>query len=323
MTYSCTDFTESVLNALNIIVPDEAMDNPEAQADLALGEIDRMDNAANLNGLLLKALSDMRGEIDAIKGYWTEGLDNFAQQADQAIAAAAGVPLIPAAAIVPLVVDWQAIAKALAGELRGCMHQIGQMRGMFDTDKTIQESMDDAEETMGRYNAALKGPSNIATATIWTLSTCIPNDAVPCIPDVYTDEASALAGFEAAMRGEWASNGPHDDDGPVPFPDGNPHNALEMLEEATAGREDDIEPWGGYIFMAHKVPMPIASVWTCTTDGDNCPLTTTVHATREEAEARARGELSDASDILTGDALSESWGAEFDGACIIEEHKRS
>jgi hypothetical protein len=41
---------------------------------------------------LLKALQDMRGEIDSIQGYWTEGLDNFAMQADQAIEHATGVP---------------------------------------------------------------------------------------------------------------------------------------------------------------------------------------------------------------------------------------
>lgn len=37
---------------------------------------------------LLDALKNLRAEIEAISGYWTEGLDNFAQQADAAIAKA-------------------------------------------------------------------------------------------------------------------------------------------------------------------------------------------------------------------------------------------
>lgn len=39
MTYSCTDFTDTILDALGIVVPEEAMDDPSAQADLALGAI--------------------------------------------------------------------------------------------------------------------------------------------------------------------------------------------------------------------------------------------------------------------------------------------
>jgi hypothetical protein len=37
---------------------------------------------------LLIALKNLRAEIEAISGYWTEGLDNFAMQADAAIAKA-------------------------------------------------------------------------------------------------------------------------------------------------------------------------------------------------------------------------------------------
>ncbi|WP_306049235.1 hypothetical protein [Oceaniradius stylonematis] len=37
---------------------------------------------------LLNALKAMRGELDAMSGYWTEGMANFAQQADDVIAKA-------------------------------------------------------------------------------------------------------------------------------------------------------------------------------------------------------------------------------------------
>ncbi|MGY3482255.1 hypothetical protein ACVW1C_000138 [Bradyrhizobium sp. USDA 4011] len=42
MTYTCTDFTDSILDALNVDVPDEDSDSPSAQADLALAEIERL-----------------------------------------------------------------------------------------------------------------------------------------------------------------------------------------------------------------------------------------------------------------------------------------
>jgi len=42
MGYSCSDFTDTILNALGIIVPEEAYDDPSAQADLALIEIERL-----------------------------------------------------------------------------------------------------------------------------------------------------------------------------------------------------------------------------------------------------------------------------------------
>ena len=36
MTYSCSDFTDSILDALGIVVPESALDSPSDQADLAL-----------------------------------------------------------------------------------------------------------------------------------------------------------------------------------------------------------------------------------------------------------------------------------------------
>jgi len=41
MGYSCSDFTDSILDALGIVVPEESLDSPSDQADLALAEIER------------------------------------------------------------------------------------------------------------------------------------------------------------------------------------------------------------------------------------------------------------------------------------------
>lgn len=42
MTYTCTDFTDTILDALDIEVPKESWDSPSDQADLALAEIERL-----------------------------------------------------------------------------------------------------------------------------------------------------------------------------------------------------------------------------------------------------------------------------------------
>lgn len=45
MGYSCTDFTDDILEALNINVPDEDNDSPACQANLALAKIEQMQQA--------------------------------------------------------------------------------------------------------------------------------------------------------------------------------------------------------------------------------------------------------------------------------------
>lgn len=61
MSYSCTDFTDSILNALGIEVPQELWDNPEGQAQLAIAEINR-----------LQALEEPRKLAEANGGTWGE-----------------------------------------------------------------------------------------------------------------------------------------------------------------------------------------------------------------------------------------------------------
>lgn len=61
------------------------------------------------------------------------------------------VPVAPAQ-------DWRQIAQDLAGALDACIHQIGQMRGMFgDEDGTIAEAVSDAEDAAEAYRRAAAG----------------------------------------------------------------------------------------------------------------------------------------------------------------------
>lgn len=45
MGYSCADFVDTILDALNIELPEEAYDDPGSQADLALSAIARLNKA--------------------------------------------------------------------------------------------------------------------------------------------------------------------------------------------------------------------------------------------------------------------------------------
>jgi len=68
-------------------------------------------------------------------------------------------------------------------------------------------------------------------------------------------------------------------------------------------------------------------VWTVTTDGDNCPITTTVHVTKAAACRRVRDDLANRFTSAELDAagddlerLASMWEVTNDGACAIEEH---
>ncbi len=131
----------------------------------------------------LSALKDLRREIDAISEYWTEGLSNFAQQADAVIAAAES-------ALTP---DWRVIARDLAGALDACTGQIGQMRGMFDDgDGEIAQALEDAEKAAARYTKAVAPAPDApapATRTIWTCTT--DGDECELTVTVHNTEAEA------------------------------------------------------------------------------------------------------------------------------------
>ena len=95
---------------------------------------------------------------------------------------------------------------------------------------------------------------------IWTLATCIPSDSAPCIPSVFTDEATAQAAFDRAMRGAWESNAPINNDSgePLEYPEGNPLSAHDAM--AAKNRDADRDDlWGEYTLTAHTVDLPDVS----------------------------------------------------------------
>lgn len=58
MAYSCSDFTDAVLDALQIKVPEADADNPAAQADLALAAIAELQRKAAAMPALVTALGN-------------------------------------------------------------------------------------------------------------------------------------------------------------------------------------------------------------------------------------------------------------------------
>lgn len=65
------------------------------------------------------------------------------------------------------------------------------------------------------------------------------------------------------------------------------------------------------------------TVWTATTEGNNCPVTTTVHATESDALRRVLADLDlppNWRGSATNDQVCTAWSEHNDGPCIIEEH---
>ena len=86
MAYSCSDFTDSILAALGITVPEEYRDDPAMQAMIALGRITNMqeiitecrayirfqlDDARHLKRPLPHTLTELMERMDACLS-WTD-----------------------------------------------------------------------------------------------------------------------------------------------------------------------------------------------------------------------------------------------------------
>ncbi|SHH04794.1 hypothetical protein [Bradyrhizobium erythrophlei] len=67
MTYSCVDFTDNILNALGITVPEEHRDNTEHQADLACSEIWRLQKRDAVCDKLVSMLDSIHTIMDSEK----------------------------------------------------------------------------------------------------------------------------------------------------------------------------------------------------------------------------------------------------------------
>lgn len=90
---------------------------------------------------------------------------------------------------------------------------------------------------------------------IWVLSTCIPDETDPMVPDVFGSEAEAIAHFDLMMRAEWETIQPEDEDGTLLEYPGTPQEAHDIMDEYRAQYERDShsEIWGRWALTTHEV----------------------------------------------------------------------
>ncbi len=79
------------------------------------------------------------------------------------------------------------------------------------------------------------------------------------------------------------------------------------------------------VIPAAPAPVAPVTVWTCTTDGDNMPMDTTVGRSFEDVAEACRQTLAlesrvEGMPLDTAEQISDAWQKAFDGACIIESH---
>jgi hypothetical protein len=201
MSYSCTDFTDDILNALKIEVPDEAEDSPSDQADLALAEIERLQKAERpglhfdnqetgiiLAGLRMIQRMGVHSDEEDIASGGGE-FEPFGDDDIDALCERLNTPVSTSTNI-----DWRSIARDLAAALQSATGQIEQMRGMFDdADGAIAQALKDADEASEAYTKAAAylpaAPSSV-TQTVWTVTT--DGDNMPTETNVFLTEAEAF-----------------------------------------------------------------------------------------------------------------------------------
>lgn len=93
MTYSCSDFTDDIIDALGVDIPDESNDSPSDQADICLEAIARMESARKT----LQAIRADNPEFET--GAMVDHADvtaRLAKRWPEIAAALEGVPMLPA-----------------------------------------------------------------------------------------------------------------------------------------------------------------------------------------------------------------------------------
>lgn len=84
---------------------------------------------------------------------------------------------------------------------------------------------------------------------VWTLSTCVPGKAYPCLPEVFATREAAEAAAEKRLKQEWAIASPCDDEGdPLPYP-GDWREANDHLSSENAKR-------GQWELTSHQIEIP-------------------------------------------------------------------
>ncbi len=87
---------------------------------------------------------------------------------------------------------------------------------------------------------------------IWIISSCIPEDGIPAIPEIFTDEGSATKRFDDIMRIEWETQAIESDDcdSLLPYPADGAETAHNIIVESNA---DSDVVWGQYCITSHEL----------------------------------------------------------------------
>lgn len=103
------------------------------------------------------------------------------------------------------------------------------------------------------------------------------------------------------------------------------------IQESLDDAEHASDRYAAAVKDSPDAPAPATrTIWTLATDGDNCPLTISVHTTEADAMESVRGVLEDDCknpeilarlETMTAAELSAAWEETNDGACIIESHE--
>jgi hypothetical protein len=94
----------------------------------------------------------------------------------------------------------------------------------------------------------------IMQVTVYVVSTCIPQDVEPCLPQLFGDEKAAVDAMDAALREEWAIADPHDDAGEALAYPGDPVEACDHL-----ARHFPDGSYGRWEMTSHNVTIPDGS----------------------------------------------------------------
>lgn len=89
MTYSCTDFVDTILERLKIEVPEESRDSPSDQADLAMAAIGRLEKTGSLASHVVAIGNPFDGVgltgpflSDTAAGAWAEANEKHLEHGD-------------------------------------------------------------------------------------------------------------------------------------------------------------------------------------------------------------------------------------------------
>lgn len=92
MTYSCSDFVDSILDRLGIVVPDKDADNPSAQANLALAAINALEKGEPCYPMAKHAKDLRAGDMIDLEGdHYADPTHNPAYECELCLVAGAEV----------------------------------------------------------------------------------------------------------------------------------------------------------------------------------------------------------------------------------------